>query len=498
MYSIFDLFKVGVGPSSSHTVGPMIAAFRFGQDCVDRFSQSTGTAKSISRVQVELYGSLALTGIGHATDTAILVGLSGCLPDRTEPEVIQSTALEVRASKRLQLNNRLSIPFDEKSDLLWLRKETLPQHPNAIQFKAFSIDNECLFEDQYFSTGGGFVYSRSEFAEQFQKSSPPTDQPQDHDGTIPVPYPFRSSKELLQMCKSNHLTIESLIQQNELVKRSETEIDAQLDRLWAVMSKCIDSGCLASGILPGSLRVPRRAPHIFDKLSLQLEHSESEPKHRSPPSEFLSAPKPITVIASDPLQQLDWVSLFALAVNEENAAGGRVVTAPTNGAAGIIPAVLAYYIHFYPNANRAGVHRFLKTAGAIGLLYKRNASLSAAEMGCQGEVGVACSMAAGGLAACMGGTVEQIENAAEIGMEHNLGLTCDPIAGLVQVPCIERNTMGATKAINAARLAVLYGDGKHFVSLDRVIETMRQTGVDMQVKYKETSLGGLAVNVVDC
>lgn len=500
MYSIFDLFKVGVGPSSSHTVGPMIAAFRFGKDCVDKFSSSAGTAKSISRVQVELYGSLALTGIGHATDTAILVGLSGCLPDRTEPEVIQSTAREVRASKRLLLNNSLSIPFDEKEDLLWLRKETLPQHPNAIQFKAFSSDNECLLEDQYFSTGGGFVYSRSEFAEQFQQASPPTDQPQvqDHNGTVSVPYPFRSSKELLQMCKGNHLTIESLIQQNELVKRSETEIDAQLDRLWAVMSKCIDSGCLASGILPGSLRVPRRAPHIFDKLSLQLAQSEPETKRRSPPSEFLSAPKPIAVIASDPLQQLDWVSLFALAVNEENAAGGRVVTAPTNGAAGIIPAVLAYYVHFYPNADRAGVHRFLKTAGAIGLLYKRNASLSAAEMGCQGEVGVACSMAAGGLAACMGGTVEQIENAAEIGMEHNLGLTCDPIAGLVQVPCIERNTMGATKAINAARLAVLYGDGKHFVSLDRVIETMRQTGVDMQVKYKETSLGGLAVNVVDC
>jgi len=499
MYSIFDLFKVGVGPSSSHTVGPMIAAYRFGKDCVERFSQGNADAKAISRVQIELYGSLALTGIGHATDIAILVGLSGCLPDRTEPEIIQSTARDVRESKRLQLNNVLSIPFDEKTDLLWLRKETLPQHPNAIQFKAFSSDNECLFEDQYFSTGGGFVYSRSEFAEQFQQASTLTDSTsKHHDGAVPVPYPFRSSKELLQMCKSDHLTIESLIQKNELVKRSETEIEAQLNRLWAVMSKCIDSGCLASGILPGSLRVPRRAPDIFRKLSLQPARPEAGTSHRTPPSQFLSAPKPITAIASDPLQQLDWVSLFALAVNEENAAGGRVVTAPTNGAAGIIPAVLAYYIHFYPNADRAGVHRFLKTAGAIGLLYKRNASLSAAEMGCQGEVGVACSMAAGGLAACMGGTVEQIENAAEIGMEHNLGLTCDPIAGLVQVPCIERNTMGATKAINAARLAVLYGDGKHFVSLDRVIETMRQTGVDMQVKYKETSLGGLAVNVVDC
>lgn len=499
MYSIFDLFKIGVGPSSSHTVGPMIAAFRFGKECVDRTVpvRAMGLAlphettnengfKAIARVQVELYGSLALTGIGHATDTAILVGLAGCLPDRTEPERIQSTAREIRASKQLRLNDRLELPFDEKVDLLWLRKETLPQHPNAIQFKAFSSDNECLFEDQYFSTGGGFVYSKLEFEQQFRQPRPATE----NMDTGSVPYPFRSSKELLQMCKRDGLSIDELIQKNELTHRTESEIASQLDRLWSVMNTCIDAGCLASGILPGSLRVPRRAPGIYAKLSGHVS--------QLPPSEFLCAPKPTQAASSDPLQQLDWVSLFALAVNEENAAGGRVVTAPTNGAAGIIPAVLAYYIHFYPNADRAGMHRFLKTAGAIGLLYKRNASLSAAEMGCQGEVGVACSMAAGGLAACMGGTVEQIENAAEIGMEHNLGLTCDPIAGLVQVPCIERNTMGATKAINAARLAVLYGDGKHFVSLDRVIETMRQTGVDMQVKYKETSLGGLAVNFVDC
>ena len=486
MYSIFDLFKIGVGPSSSHTVGPMIAAFRFGKECVDKIVPDENASKTIARVQVELYGSLALTGIGHATDTAILVGLAGCLPDRTEPESIQSTAFDVRTSKQLRLNDRLEIPFDEKVDLLWLRKETLPQHPNAIQFKAFSNSNECLFEDQYFSTGGGFVYSRLEFEQQFRQPRPATE----NMDTASVPYPFRSSKELLQMCKRAGLSIDELIEKNELTHRSETEIASQLDRLWSVMSTCIDAGCLASGILPGSLRVPRRAPGIYAKLSGQSS--------ATPPSEFLCAPKPTQPVSSDPLQQLDWVSLFALAVNEENAAGGRVVTAPTNGAAGIIPAVLAYYFHFYPNADRAGMHRFLKTAGAIGLLYKRNASLSAAEMGCQGEVGVACSMAAGGLAACMGGTVEQIENAAEIGMEHNLGLTCDPIAGLVQVPCIERNTMGATKAINAARLAVLYGDGKHFVSLDRVIETMRQTGVDMQVKYKETSLGGLAVNFVDC
>ncbi len=491
MYSIFDLFKIGVGPSSSHTVGPMIAAFRFGKECVEKFAASADSHNAIARLQVKLYGSLALTGIGHATDTAILVGLAGCLPDRTGPESIQSTAIEIRASKRLKLNGSYDMSFDEKADLLWLRKETLPQHPNAIQFQAFNKAGECLLEDQYFSTGGGFVYSREQFAEQFQQNKL-TGEIQVADS---VPYPFRSAVELLQMCRSESLSIEALIHKNELAKWSESEIGSRLDQLWTVMSKCIDSGCLASGILPGSLRVPRRAPDIFGKLSQQLFPSNSS---RVPPSKYLSETESIPCAANDPLQQLDWVSLFALAVNEENAAGGRVVTAPTNGAAGIIPAVLAYYVNFMPNSDRAGVHRFLKTAGAIGLLYKRNASLSAAEMGCQGEVGVACSMAAGGLAACMGGTIEQIENAAEIGMEHNLGLTCDPIAGLVQVPCIERNTMGATKAINAARLAVLYGNGKHFVSLDRVIETMRQTGVDMQVKYKETSLGGLAVNVVDC
>ncbi len=493
MYSIFDLFKIGVGPSSSHTVGPMIAAFRFGKESLEKFGNQAGSTGGIARVQVQLYGSLALTGVGHATDMAILAGLAGCLPDRTEPEIIQSTVSHVRASKQLPLNARHGIGFDEKTDLLWLRKETLPQHPNGMQFRAFSNSGECLCENQFFSTGGGFVYSREEFAHQFPSSSESTECSIAHADT--VPYPFRSALELLQMCRGKDLSIEALIHQNELTKRSETEIASRLDQLWTVMSTCIDSGCLATGILPGSLRVPRRAPDIFGKLSHQGYPSNSV---RVPPSKVLLDNQSTWSSQTDPLQQLDWVSLFALAVNEENAAGGRVVTAPTNGAAGIIPAVLAYYIYFYPTADRAGVHRFLKTAGAIGLLYKRNASLSAAEMGCQGEVGVACSMAAGGLAACMGGTIEQIENAAEIGMEHNLGLTCDPIAGLVQVPCIERNTMGATKAINAARLAVLYGNGKHFVSLDRVIETMRQTGVDMQVKYKETSLGGLAVNVVDC
>lgn len=493
MYGIFDLFKIGVGPSSSHTVGPMIAAYRFGKECAEKFDKSVDSQNEIVRIQVRLYGSLALTGVGHATDSAIVAGLAGCLPDRSEPETILSTVSQVRASKQLRLDGQQKIAFDEKADLLWLRKETLPQHPNAMQFQGFSKSGECLVENQYFSTGGGFVYSREEFSQQFQHPKESNECSIANDE--PFPFPFRSAIELLQMCRSKQLSIEELVHQNELTNRSETEIGSRLDQLWTVMSKCIDSGCLATGILPGSLRVPRRAPDIFGKLSQQSFPSNTS---RVPPSKFLRETKSIGSSETDPLQQLDWVSLFALAVNEENAAGGRVVTAPTNGAAGIIPAVLAYYIYFYPKADRAGVHRFLKTAGAIGLLYKRNASLSAAEMGCQGEVGVACSMAAGGLAACMGGTIEQIENAAEIGMEHNLGLTCDPIAGLVQVPCIERNTMGATKAINAARLAVLYGNGKHFVSLDRVIETMRQTGVDMQVKYKETSLGGLAVNVVDC
>ena len=495
MVSIFDLFKVGVGPSSSHTVGPMIAAFRFANACFHHCETHGLGSESIARVQVQLYGSLALTGAGHATDVAILAGLSGCLPDRTDPDWVKDTAENVRQSNQMMLAGRLEIPFRVRTDLLWLFQETLPQHPNAIQFRVFTSTNELLFEDQYFSTGGGFVYSRSEFHDLFQQPcgiSIASD-------VNAVPYPFTNAKELVEMCRSDNITIEELIQCNELTTRTEHEIAARLDLLWDVMSDCIQRGCKASGILPGVLHVPRRAPEIFRKLSAKASISDLLT------GDLLAARPTVPLLAVatkgpyvDPLQQLDWVSLFAIAVNEENAAGGRVVTAPTNGAAGIIPAVLAYYVYFYPNADQAGVYRFLKTAGAIGLLYKRNASLSAAEMGCQGEVGVACSMAAAGLAACMQGTVEQIENAAEIGMEHNLGLTCDPIGGLVQVPCIERNTMGATKAINAARLAVLYGDGKHFVSLDRVIETMRQTGVDMQVKYKETSLGGLAVNVVDC
>jgi L-serine dehydratase len=478
MISIFELFKIGVGPSSSHTVGPMVAAYRFAKS----ITEDASDASQVHRVEVKLYGSLALTGIGHATDTAILAGLSGCLPDSTEPDILKQTVEALRETKQLWLSGEVPIAWEEASDLHWLRNHSLPQHPNAIEFAAWTADQSLLRCDRYFSTGGGFVYNEQEL-EQLRASTAVGLAT----AASSVPYPFTTAFELLEMARSSGLRIDQVIDANELVHRDADEIAARLDRLWEVMRGCIDQGCIASGILPGSLRIGRRAPQIYQKLSGVVNQLPSAWLAQNPDHPMV-----------DPLQQLDWVSLFALAVNEENAAGGRVVTAPTNGAAGIIPAVLAYYIYFVPNADRAGIHRFLKTAGAIGLLYKRNASLSAAEMGCQGEVGVACSMAAAGLAACMNGSIEQIENAAEIGMEHNLGLTCDPIAGLVQVPCIERNTMGATKAINAARLAVLYGDGKHFVSLDRVIETMRQTGVDMQAKYKETSLGGLAVNVVDC
>ena len=487
MISVFELFKIGVGPSSSHTVGPMIAACRFAREVL----KQPQLLKSLDRVRVELYGSLALTGLGHATDTAIFCGLAGCLPDCTEVEVLKQTVELLRKNSMLKLAGEFEIPFDEKRDLIWLRNETLPDHPNAMQFSVIDAQGQVVFAKRYYSTGGGFVYDQQGLAD-LKQSLCKTEGSSDI-----APYPFTTAAELIEMARASKLRIDQIIDANELVLRSEEQVAEQLDRLWSVMAACIDRGCMSEGILPGSLHIRRRAPGIYQKLTggtqllpsrWLLQHAQEKLK--------------------DPLQQLDWVSLFALAVNEENAAGGQVVTAPTNGAAGVIPAVLGYYVYLVPDpghpdfdrtiSDREGVHRFLKTAGAIGMLYKRNASLSAAEMGCQGEVGVACSMAAGGLAACMGGTIEQIENAAEIGMEHNLGLTCDPIAGLVQVPCIERNTMGATKAINAARLAVLYGDGKHFVSLDRVIETMRQTGVDMQAKYKETSLGGLAVNVVDC
>ena len=456
--SVLDLFKIGVGPSSSHTVGPMRAAGRFAQSLADG-----GVLGRVARVQTDLYGSLALTGRGHATDRAIVLGLHGDRPEAVDPGTIEAFVQRVRAENRLALAGTHVIDWVEPRDLLFHQREFLPTHPNGMRFTAFADDETPLANGEFFSVGGGFVVSREEAASGETGAAPPP---------RPVRYPFDTAAELLATGHEHGLSIADVVRANELAWRPAVNTDAALDRIWQVMEECIERGCRGEGILPGGLKVRRRAAKLYRSLS-------GEP-------------------TADPLTTLDWVSLFALAVNEENAAGGRVVTAPTNGAAGVIPAVLAYYARFVPGASPEGIRTFLLTAGAVGVLYKKNASLSAAEMGCQGEVGVACSMAAAGLAAVMGGSNEQIEEAAEIGMEHNLGLTCDPVAGLVQVPCIERNTMGATKAVNAARLAVLYGDGKHHVPLDRVIETMRQTGLDMHGKYKETSQGGLSVNLADC
>jgi L-serine dehydratase len=452
--SVFDLFKIGIGPSSSHTVGPMWAALRFVE-----MLEKRGLLGQVRRVVAELYGSLALTGRGHATDKAVLLGLSGERPDTVDPDLVEPLVERVRTRRILRLAGRAELPFEEKTDLLFHEDESLPRHPNGMRLTALAMDGRLLACETYYSVGGGFVVRDGDDEVAAGQAGS-------------LPYEFASAEELLAIGRRTGLTIAEIVRENEKTWRPAEETDAGLDRIWAVMNACIERGCRGEGVLPGGLNVPRRAGRLYRTLQGQR--------------------------GDDPLVLLDWVSLFALAINEENAAGGRVVTAPTNGAAGVIPAVLAYYRRFLPGASDEGVRTFLLTAAAIGMLYKRNASLSAAEMGCQGEVGVACSMAAAGLAAVMGGSNEQVENAAEIGMEHNLGLTCDPVGGLVQVPCIERNTMGATKAINAARLAALHGDGSHRVPLDKVIETMRQTGVDMQTKYKETSRGGLALNLVDC
>jgi L-serine dehydratase len=457
--SVFDLFKIGIGPSSSHTVGPMRAALRFA-----RSLESGDMLAAVTRVQCDLYGSLALTGRGHATDTALLLGLSGEDPEIVDPDRVDDLVGEIRATNELPLLGRRPLRFTEPDDLRFHPAQLLPLHPNGLRLTAYGSDGDVLHSEEFYSVGGGFVVTADEAEAGNTGGSEP-------EGTLP--HPFRSAADLLVIGEREGLTIAEIVTANETAWRSANDTSAGLDRIWSAMQQCIERGCRSEGELPGGLSVPRRAARLHRSLT---KGSGSD----------------------DPMTALDWVSLFALAVNEENAAGGRVVTAPTNGAAGVIPGVLAYYDRFVPGADVSGVRTFLLTAAAIGMLYKRNASLSAAEMGCQGEVGVACSMAAAGLAAVLGGSNEQIENAAEIGMEHNLGLTCDPVGGLVQVPCIERNTMGATKAVNAARLAVLYGDGKHFVPLDGVIETMRQTGLDMQHKYKETSQGGLSVNVIDC
>lgn len=456
--SVFDLFRVGIGPSSSHTVGPMRAARRFLLEL-----ETLGHTAAVDRIRVELFGSLALTGKGHATDKAVILGLLGESPETVDPDAADRLFAGVRETGRLRLPDGRGIPFREGEQLLFRQHERLPRHPNGMRFAALAADGGELHREQYYSVGGGFVLSDAEI-----------ERGGDDGANVALPYPFRSAAELLALCSRNGLTIDALVLANERVWREEGEVRRGLLDIWSVMEACIERGCRTAGVLPGGLGVRRRAPALHAELIRRPEAG-----------------------LRDQLTVLDWVNLYALAVNEENAAGGRVVTAPTNGAAGVIPAVLAYYTRFVPGASDDGIVRFLLTAGAIGMLYKENASISAAEVGCQGEVGVACSMAAAGLCAVLGGTPAQIENAAEIGMEHNLGLTCDPIAGLVQIPCIERNTMGAVKAINAARLA-LRGDGTHFVSLDRVIATMRETGRDMSERYKETSLGGLAVNAVEC
>lgn len=452
--SVFDMFKIGIGPSSSHTVGPMRAARQF---CLDL--QTAGLLSETARVEVRLYGSLALTGIGHGTDRAILLGLAGETPDGVDPDAVESMLQTIRAAGQLHLLGSQPVAFTETHDLLYLKTETLPRHSNGMRFTAFATSGDELATAEFYSIGGGFIVRGDETGDGSA------------DAGAALPYDFNSAEELLALCNQHGLRIHELVLANEKAWRTEAEVRKNLLAIWQVMQDCVARGTREEGVLPGGLKVRRRAAKLLRALKEQQKTA--------------------------PLDIMDWINLFAMAVNEENAAGGRVVTAPTNGAAGIIPAVLHYYMKFCDGADEAGVLRFLLTAGAIGMLYKKNAGISGAEMGCQGEVGVACSMAAGGLAAALEASNEQIENAAEIGMEHNLGLTCDPVGGLVQIPCIERNAMGSLKAINAARLA-MRGDGQHSVSLDQVIATMRQTGRDMQTIYKETSLGGLAVNVPEC
>lgn len=450
--SIFDLVKIGVGPSSSHTMGPMLAARQFVLDLQER-----GDLERVQRVGAQLYGSLALTGKGHCTDRAILLGLEGEEPRTLEPQTVEERLERIRGAGRLRLLEEREIAFDEPMDLLFHTEQVLTRHANGMRFTAFDAAGETLASETFFSIGGGFIVRGEE-----SDAAP-------DEAKVAVPFPFDSAAELLEQCRRHGMKIHELVLANEAAWQPAEETRARLLELWQVMQTCVRQGFEAQGVLPGVLKVPRRAPRLYRELCGEGAAGDF----------------------------MDWVNAYALAVNEENAAGGRVVTAPTNGAAGVLPAVLHYYRRFVSGADEEGVIRFLLTAGAIAILYKKNASISGAEMGCQGEVGVACSMAAAGLVAAMGGSNAQVENGAEIGMEHNLGLTCDPIAGLVQIPCIERNAMGAVKAINAARMA-FRGDGSHKVSLDQVIATMRQTGLDMSTSYKETSRGGLAVNVPEC
>jgi L-serine dehydratase len=454
--SAFDLYKVGIGPSSSHTVGPMRAAHSF----VTRL-EADGLLAHTDRVRAEMFGSLGATGRGHGTVKAVVLGLEGGQPDRIDPTAAEPRVATVRATGVLQLGGKREIAFALDDDVILHRRRRLPFHTNGMLFAAMDGGGQTLLEREYYSVGGGFVLDQDEAG-----------RPVLVEDLTPVRYPFTTAEQLLQRARETGLSISEIMLANELSWRSEDEVRSGLLHIWSVMQQCVERGTQATGVLPGGLRVRRRAATLRESL----EADGDEP---------------------DPLRAMEWVTLYALAVNEENAAGGRVVTAPTNGAAGIVPAVLHYYRDFVGSYSEDGVVRFLLTAGAVALLFKENASISGAEVGCQGEVGSACSMAAGGLAEVLGGTPQQVENAAEIGIEHNLGLTCDPVGGLVQIPCIERNAIASIKAITAARLAVR-GDGNHYVSLDKAIKTMRETGADMKDKYKETARGGLALNVVEC
>ncbi len=465
--SVFDLFSIGIGPSSSHTVGPMRAAGRFVTSLADE-----GLLDRTTRVCSQLFGSLGATGHGHGSYDAVLWGLEGEDPETVDTTTARLRSAEIRRTGRLRVNGSHEIAFDPDLDLVLHRRRALPFHPNGMTCTAY-VGDHVLSTRTYYSIGGGFVLDDD-------GSGQPTLLPD----PTPVPYPFRTAGELLQLCHDSGLSISGLMLANECARRPEADVRTGLLEIWAVMAGCVRAGSEAHGVLPGGLKVRRRAAELYDRLVGEAD--------RSADADPLAVPEPV-----DPLAALDWVSLWALAVNEENASGGRVVTAPTNGAAGIIPAVLHYVVRFVPHSDDDTIVRFLLVAGAIGAVYQQTASISGAEVGCQGEVGTACSMAAAALTEILGGTVEQVENAAEIGMEHHLGLTCDPVGGLVQIPCIERNAVGSVKAITAARLA-MRGDGRHTVSLDKVIKTMMETGADMKVKYKETSRGGLAVNIVEC
>ncbi|MBY5867819.1 L-serine ammonia-lyase [Rhizobium leguminosarum] len=463
--SVFDVFKIGIGPSSSHTMGPMSGANRFLELILSSDWPRPGGAH-VAALKVSLHGSLAFTGIGHGTGRAVILGLVGEEPHSVDPDKMDAIIAEVERTERVTPSGHPSYEFQPKTDLIFDKKQPLPGHANGMSFSAFDRDGRLLLKRIYYSIGGGFVVTDTELeAMRGPKKSA---------GDARVPYPFASAKQMLDMARSSGLTIAQMKRANEETKMGTAELNAGLDRIWEAMSSCIDRGLKVDGIMPGGLKVKRRARAIHDKLSEEWRSNRL-----------------------NPLLANDWLSVYAMAVNEENAGGGRIVTAPTNGAAGVIPATVRYYLHFHEDATKADVHNFLLTAAAVGGIIKHNASISGAEVGCQGEVGSAAAMAAAGLAAVMGGSPGQIENAAEIALEHHLGMTCDPIAGLVQVPCIERNALGAVKAVTAASLAIK-GDGTHFVPLDACIETMRQTGNDMGEKYKETSTGGLAVNVVEC